>query len=91
MIVPGVNVPGDIVTRGLMSQGLLSPGVFGRGDCPGGNGEYSGQNLLFMPQPENSQNLIFALFSRCFRGVFAAFSLTEIANVAFCKIRQSKM
>ena len=32
------------------------------------NGEYSGQNPLIMPMSQNPQNLIFALFSRRFRG-----------------------
>ena len=34
------------------------------------NGEYSGQNCLFMPQPQNSENLIFALFFAAFLRFF---------------------
>ena len=35
------------------------------------NGEYSGQNCLFMPQPQFWRDHIFAPFFAVFRGVFA--------------------
>ena len=36
------------------------------------NGEYSGQNCLFMPHPQYPENVIFALFFAAFFPIFGA-------------------
>ena len=44
------------------------------------NGEYSGQNCLFMPQPQNSENVILPCFLRLFLRFFGAGGACFVVN-----------